>query len=82
MLTSADRKTPGMATNRNRRCGTKRGPAARRLGRLEEKLINEPTFLVMADGHVEIIEGPKDHLLTLFSVAVTLRLRSRQQTWS
>jgi sulfur relay (sulfurtransferase) DsrC/TusE family protein len=50
-----------------------------RLNRLEEKFISEPTILVMADGHVEIIEGPKDHLLTLFSVAVGGRSATPKQ---
>lgn len=51
----------------------------RRLDRLEEKLICEPTFLVTADGHVETIEGPKDHLLTLFSAAVSGRSATPRQ---
>ena len=68
-------------------CGTIEGiemKMDKRLGRLEEKLICEPTFLVMADGHVETIAGPNGHMPALSSasrLAVDLPLRSRRQTW-
>ena len=52
----------------------------KRLERLEEEFICEPTKLFMPDGTTETIAAPKRHLLDLFGVAVSREPGSPQQS--